>query len=208
MLWHRPTRYRVVVLTSANRQLAIRLEQGHMSELDEAWAYALAEAEARARMAGHVDIAAYLALRNSNDLLRTTSIKWLVTTCEHLAGEANRNGAGIQIARDDKHRFSVGQSTMVGSLLTLTSGVRKLFVEAGWPRTPRDGVVHGGGLARANLRHMGMSSANDALLLRLSPKGVPCWITTGRSGKQAEIHEGEIRRHFAILLGTNSKSPG
>lgn len=177
-----------------------------MSELDEAWAYALAEAEARARMAGHVDIAAYLALRNSNDLLRTTSIKWLVTTCESLAGEANRHGAGIQISKDDKHRFSVGQGTMVGSLLTLTSGVRQFFVEAGWPRTPRDGVVRGSGLARANLRHMGMSSANEALLLVLSPKGVPRWMTTERAGKQVEIHEGELRLHFGILLGTNSKS--
>lgn len=176
-----------------------------MSELDEAWAFALAEAEARARMAGHVDIAAYLALRNSNDLLRTTGIEWLVSTFEKLAGEANRKGAGIQISKDEKHRFRVGNDTMVGKLLTLTSGVRKLFVEAGWPRTPRDGVVRGGGLARGNIRHLGRKSANEALLLGLSAKGAPNWITTERQGQQAEIHEAELRSHIATLLG--SKTP-
>ena len=116
-----------------------------MSELDEAWAHALAEAEAQARLAGHVDLAAYLALRNSNDLLRTTSIKWLVTTCEILAGEANRHGAGIQISKDDKHRSAWARNYGRKSS-NPTSGVRQFFVEAGWPRTPRDGVVRGGGL--------------------------------------------------------------
>ena len=172
-----------------------------MSELDEAWANALAEAEARARMAGHVDIAAYLALRNSNDLLRTTGIGWLMATCENIAGEANRAGAGIQIEKDDKHRFRVGNDTMVGRLLTLTSGVRKLFVEAGWPRMPRDGVVRGGGLARGNLRHMGIGSANQSLLLVLSSKGVPAWVPGEPKESRAEIHEAQLRDHINTLLG-------
>jgi len=47
-----------------------------VSELDEAWALALAEAEQRARVAGRHDLAEYLALRNSNDLLRKTGIDW------------------------------------------------------------------------------------------------------------------------------------
>ncbi len=41
-----------------------------VSELDEAWAAALAEAEQKARLAGRKDVAEYLSLRNSNDLLR------------------------------------------------------------------------------------------------------------------------------------------
>ena len=84
-----------------------------MSELDEAWAVALAEAETRARMAGHVDLAAYLSLRNANDLIRSTGITWLMSTSEILAGEANRDGASIKIAKVDKHRFVIGNDTMV-----------------------------------------------------------------------------------------------
>lgn len=171
-----------------------------MSELDEAWALALAEAEVRARLAGHVDLAAYLSLRTSNDLLRSTGISWLMTTSENLAGEANRKGASIQISKDDKHRFRVENATMVGRLLTLTSGVRKLFIEAGWPRTPRDGIVRGGGLARANIRHLGLNSLNKELLL-LSAQGGPRWISINGPGPDSEVHESELQTHLAILIG-------
>ena len=44
-----------------------------VSELDETWAAALAEAEGRARAAGRSDLSEYLALRSSNDLLRKTA---------------------------------------------------------------------------------------------------------------------------------------
>jgi hypothetical protein len=102
-----------------------------MSELDEAWAVALAEAEQRARLAGRGDVAEYLALRNSNDLLRTAGIDWLMTSFVTLAGDANRTGASIQVANSDGHRFRTGTSTMVGRLVSLTNGVRQLLVEAG-----------------------------------------------------------------------------
>ena len=65
---------------------------------------------------------------------------------------------------------------MVGRLLTLSSGVRQLHIEAGWPRVPRDGVVRGGGLARANIRHFGIKDANESLLL-VTSKGVPRWVS-------------------------------
>src|SRR5690349_21287449 len=110
-----------------------------MSELDEAWALALSEAEEKARRAGRGDLAEYLALRNSNDLLRKAGIDWLVTSFVSHAGDANRAGSSIQITNTDGHRFRIGTSTMVGRLVTLTNGVRKISLEAGWPRTPRDG---------------------------------------------------------------------
>lgn len=172
-----------------------------MSELEEAWAVALAEAETRARTAGRKDLVAYLALRKSNDLLRMIGINWLSTTFKSLAGEANRKGAGIQIAKDDSHRFRVGNATMVGSLLTLSSGVRKLSMEAGWPRTPGDGFVRGGGLACGNIKHLGIKSATESLLLVLSDQGVPQWIVRKRSS-QSEVHEATLRNHIAILLAT------
>ena len=172
-----------------------------MSELDEAWALALAEAESRARMAGHVDLAAYLSLRTANDLLRSTGIQWLMSTCERLAGDMNRHGAGIQISRDDKHRFRDGNATMVGRLLTLSSGVRQLLIEAGWPRVPRDGVVRGGGLARANIRHFGIKDANESLLL-VTSKGVPRWISLDSPGADQGIFESQLQRHIKTLLGS------
>ena len=171
-----------------------------MSELDEAWASALAEAESRARLSGRREVAAYLALRNSNDLLRRTGIEWLISTFETLAAKANRRGASIQILREDNHRFRVGNSTMVGRLLTLRFGVRQLSVEAGWPRTPRDGVLRGGGLASANIRHLGIKSASETLRLVQSQQGTPSWVVGERGEGQAGIHETNLRKHIATLL--------
>lgn len=169
-----------------------------MSELDEAWAVALAEAEQRARLAGRGDIAEYLALRNSNDLLRKAGIDWLTTSFVNIAGDANRAGASIQVANSDGHRFRIGTSTMVGRLVSLTNGVRQLVVEAGWPRTPRDGIVRGGGLASANVRHVGIRRADEELLLSRSVAGSPQWTSVTK--KPHVFHESDIRRHLAILL--------
>ena len=169
-----------------------------MGELDEAWAAALSEAEQRARLAGRRDVTEYLALRNSNDLLRKAGIDWLVGGFTTLAGEANRAGAGIQISTKEGHRFPLGTSTMVGHLLTLINGVRTLYVEAGWPRTPRDGFVRGGGLASANIRHMGLRDVSQELLLTKTRAGGPSWKSL--SSKPYELHESDLRRHIAILL--------
>jgi hypothetical protein len=172
--------------------------QTNMGELDEAWAAALSEAEQRARLAGRRDVAEYIALRNSNDLLRKAGVDWLVAGFTRLAGDANRAGASIQISTKEGHSFAVGTSTMVGPLLTLSNGVRTLYVEAGWPRTPRDGFVRGGGLASANIRHMGLRAASQELLLSKTKTGAPTWKSL--STKPHELHESDLRRHIAILL--------
>jgi hypothetical protein len=169
-----------------------------MGELDEAWAAALSEAEQRARHSGQKDVAEYLSLRNSNDLIRKAGVDWLIAGFTALAGDANRNGASIQISRKEDHRFPLGTSTMVGRLLTLTSGVRTLSIEAGWPRTPRDGFVRGGGLACANIRHMGIKTASDELLLSKSTTGAPAWKSLLK--KRSVIHESDLRRHILILV--------
>jgi len=168
-----------------------------MSELDEAWAAALSEAERKAKLAGRKDVVEYLSLKNSNDLLRKAGIDWLLNEFTVLAGEANRAGASIQISTQDGHRFPMGTSTMVGHLLTLTNGVRTLYVEAGWPRTPRDGFVRGGGLAAANIRHLGLRAANEELLLSKSSTGAPGWKSLS---DQSFLLEADIRRHLHILL--------
>lgn len=167
-----------------------------MSELDEAWAAALFEAERRARLAGRADIAEYLSLKNTNDLLRKAGIDWLLSEFTAVAAEANRAGASIQIAKQEGHRFRTGNSTMVGHLLTFTNGVRTLYVEAGWPRVPRDGVVQGGGLACANIRHLGIRNASEELLLSKSHNGEPAW----KSRKHHSLHQSDMRRHIKILL--------
>lgn len=172
----------------------------HVSELDEAWAFALAEAEQRARAAGRTDISTYLALRTSNDLLRKTGSNWLHTMFATVAGEANRDGAGIKVSREDGYSFKVGTATMVGSRLSLVKGVRMIVVEVGWPRTPRDGFIRGGGLACANIKHLGIKSASEQLRLIVDPSGIPRWKAQAHRGEPHEVREANIRDHIAVLV--------
>jgi hypothetical protein len=171
-----------------------------VSELDEAWALALAEAEQRARGAGRADVAAYLRLKSSNDLLRKTGIEWLLQTFHVLAGKANRAGSSIQISEQDAHRFSVGNATMVGPRLTLIVGVRTLSVEAGWPRVPGDSFIRGGGLARARIKHMGRGSLNQELLLVRTTQGPPSWEVIDRHGMQSKLIEVHLQNHITKLI--------
>jgi hypothetical protein len=171
-----------------------------LNELDDAWDLALAEANERARAAGRTDIANYLDLRRRNDLLRRTAIDWLSKTVESIAADRNRRGAAIQIERHDEHRFKVGNATMRGSQLTLRSGVRAFSIESGWPRTPRDGVVRGDGLAFANFKHFGRRGLDAELLLARSRSGAPQWIILEKTGTRSALTESLIQKHFSFLL--------
>jgi hypothetical protein len=174
-----------------------------VNELDEAWAAALVEAEARARAAGRVDITEYLALRRSNDLLRKTACDWLLTTFRNVAGEMNRSGASLQISNEDGYQFQVANAAMVGQLLKLENGVRQLLVEVGWPRLPGHGFIRGGGIAVGRLRHLGIKSASELIRLVTSPEGTPRWIVENNREPVDEIREANIRQHIAILLDSS-----
>lgn len=175
-----------------------------MSELDEVWERAMAEAENRARAAGHGDIAEYLRLRASNDLARKAGSDWLFSTFTNFAGEANRAGASIQLERSDAHRFRMGNTTMVGLLLTLRQGVRSLMVEAGWPRAPADGFMRGGGLAGGRIRHFGNAAADEELLLlRSSHHDAPQWFVLEKTGTRSLFLEERARRHLTRFIGVS-----
>src|SRR5882762_4850636 len=169
-----------------------------MSEFEDTWELTLAEAMRRAQTEGRADIAGYLDLRAQNDLLRRAATDWFMITFTSLAAVANRHGAGIQIEQKNAHRFHRDSATMVGTQLTLRRGVRALTIESGWPRAPRDGIVRGGGLACANIKHLGIKSANEELLLIRSQSGKPCWVEIEKRGRRAEVHEATARNHIAI----------
>ncbi|HKS29533.1 MAG TPA: hypothetical protein VJS44_17020 [Pyrinomonadaceae bacterium] len=171
-----------------------------MSEFDEEWARILAEAEQRARARGRGDVAEYLTLRQTNDFARTIGSDWLFSTFIEHAGRANRGGASIRIERHDAHRFQLGNSTMVGTLLKFGLGVRSLMVEAGWPRAPRDGIVRGGGLASARIRHFGQPKADEELLLVYVEQNRPRWLVLEKNGSRAPLLEERVHHHVSKLI--------
>jgi len=171
-----------------------------VSGFDEDYESRMAEAQGRARAQGRGDVVEYLTLRAANDSVRARAVEWLLDSFMAAAGELNRAGAGLTLARTDSHRFRVGNSTMVGSRLTLSRGLRSLTVEAGWPRAPRDGIVRGGGLASARAGHFGERKSDEEFLLVPAGREDARWPVGDNKGARAELEEDRLRAHVARLL--------
>jgi|SRR5687767_3479247 len=166
-----------------------------MNELDETWSRMMAVAMEKARDAGRGGVADYLALKQSNDVIRQASIDWLFDSFIKMASEANRRNASIAIEREEPHEFSFQNARMAGSLVRILLGVRRLTVEAGWPRTPSHGFMRGGGLAAARITHFGMPKAGAEMVLARDGD-VPVWRLD--DGTTFDSHD--LTEHFRVFL--------
>ena len=171
-----------------------------MGGIDEEYERRMSEARERARGGGRGDVLEYLNLREANDAARTRGVEWLLEAFTTAAGELNRTGAGLALARTDAHRFRVGNSSMVGARLVLRRGIRALTVEAGWPRAPLDGVVRGGGLASALVGHFGNARAGEELLLVPGGDSGARWFVIDKTGARAELRAERLKLHVSRLL--------
>ncbi len=158
------------------------------------------KAIANAQATGRSDVAEYLALKATNDSIRSIGCQWIFDSFLELSEEVNRRGIRLDIENENPHRFAVGNSTMVGSLLRFKQGVRNLTVEAGWTRTPNDGFMRGGALAMARILHFGMSKSNAELLLIGSQTKTPQWVSVNKDGNRIGFDSEHLRQHFMIFL--------
>ena len=166
-----------------------------MNELDEAWSRMVAVAIEKARGAGRDGVADYLALKQSNDVIRQASIDWLFNSFIKMASDANRQNASITIEREEPHEFSFRNAKMAGSLIRIRLGVRCMTVEAGWPRTPSHGFMRGGALAAARIVHFGMPTAGEEIVLARQ-SDTPVWSLD--DGSIFDSHG--LTEHFRVFL--------
>lgn len=166
-----------------------------MTELDEVWSQMLASAAANAKEAGRSDVVDFLRLKASNDAIRTTGVRWLFDTVIEIAANANRGRTSLTIERDEPHNFTHGNSNLVGTRVMVRHGVRCLSVEAGWTRTPSDGIMRGGALAFARVSHFGMPKLTTELKL-VSEEPAPKWRNAESSD---QVDSAELMRHIEIL---------
>jgi len=168
-----------------------------MTELDQVWYEILGDAYKNAAASGRNSVADYLRLKATNDSIRTVGVKWLFDTFVELAGHAVRQHAALAMERQEPHNFKHGNSNMVGSLLSISHGVRCLTVEAGWTRTPGDGVMRGGALAVAKVTHFGMPRSGEELRL-VHAEVYPRWVAVNGE----PIAGRDLSRHLDLLLST------
>ena len=166
-----------------------------MTELDSLWSKMLDEAAAKSLHLGQSDIAEYLRLKAANDTIRSIGVGWLMDTVIEIAGQLSRDHAVLVIEREEPHSFAHGNSNMAGSLLRVSYGVRCLTLEAGWTRTPRDGIMHGHTLAFARISHFGLLKKGAEFRL-VHSETLPQWLDkTGNT-----VDSSELRRHLDMLL--------
>ena len=168
-----------------------------MNELDEAWSQMLAGAIANAKASGREDVADYLTLKHSNDLIRQASVDWLFDSFIEIASDAGRQNSFITIEREDPHEFPFGNARMAGSLVRIRLGVRSLTAEAGWTRLPTHGIMRGGALAAARISHFGLPKADVELTL-IREDEIPVWKTPDGERFVSE----SVAHHLGILLGS------
>jgi hypothetical protein len=191
---------RAAARPSAARETSPRGPVG-LGGFDEDYERMMAEARERAQGGRRGDVLEYLNLKAANDAVRGRGVAWLLEVFTAAAGELNRAGAGVALARTDAHRFRVGNSSMVGARLVLRRGVRQLTVEAGWPRAPLDGIVRGGGLASALVGHFGDARAGEELLLVPDGDAEARWFVVEKTGARTELQSTHFKRHLTRLLG-------
>src|SRR5688572_21900374 len=120
-----------------------------MTELDQVWSQMLDAAAVKARETGRHDVAEYLRLKATNDAIRKLGCTWLFNTFVEIATNIQSGRIHLTIERQEPHSFAHGSSNMVGSRINVQQGVRCLSIEAGWARTPSDGIMRNGALAFA-----------------------------------------------------------
>ena len=166
-----------------------------MTELDQVWSEMLDKAAADALHLGKSDIAAYLRLKAANDTIRSIGVGWLIDTVFEIAGGAVRRHAAITIEREEPHNFTHGNSNMAGSLLCVSYGVRCLTLEAGWTRTPGDGIMKNGALALARITHFGLPTKGAEFRL-VHGENLPNWLDE----RNVMVESNVLQHHFDLLL--------
>lgn len=166
-----------------------------MTELDQVWARMLERGAARAGELGREDIVAYLRLRSTNDAIRAAGVRWLFDSLIEIGTTAQAQHPHITIERIEPHRFMRGNSRMVGSKLEIRQGVRCLAVEAGWTRSPGDGVMVGASLAAARVTHFGLPR-HDAELRLVHGDELPQWFDEDNRA----VDTADLCRHFDLFL--------
>ena len=166
-----------------------------MTDLDTVWFEMLDGAATSAEKAGREAVADYLRLKASNDAIRKAGVKWLFETAIGIAGEAMRDRRNLTIEREEPYSFARGSSNMVGSRLEVRHGVRCLTLEAGWARTPSDGIMLKGALAFARISHFGIPSAGSEIRL-VHVDSLPAWVTD----EDANFDAGNLQQHLDLLV--------
>lgn len=167
-----------------------------MTELDQVWSEMIGSATASAARSGNRVALDYLMLRATNDQIRNAGVAWLFDTATSIMAEHMHLRPHLTAESLEPNSFRHGNSNLVGRAMNFLLGVRCLTIEAGWTRTPADGIMRGGALATARISHFGMPRETALLQLTLAEPS-PVWIDIET---KTTANSNYLDKHFKILI--------
>ncbi len=172
-----------------------------MNELEKIWTNRLNEARAKAQTSGREDVAEYLALRATNDMLRQTSVQWLFDSLIEIAAETNRTGANVQIETENRivSRMKMPVSA-VRSPFSSRGEMSDCSKRVGRARLPTV-LCAAGALAVARLSHFGISKHNVELFLVANEQFAEAGFQLIRTDRRELFDARNLQGHFQIFLG-------
>ncbi len=167
-----------------------------MNEFEQKWLEMLEKAKEKAKREANHLLLEYLELRSANEKIRLEASKALLETFFYSAHSKLLEGFDLRFNTKSWHQFEMRQAHLTGFCLDICFGVRKLTIEVGWTRTPKDGFMRQGALAYSRISHLGKPEHNKELLLL--DRNKPLWFFADNLQKLFE--ESEAMVHLNILL--------
>lgn len=172
------------------------LIQGKMDEFEQKWLEMLEKAKERAQREENLTLLEYFELKSANEKLRLEASKALLEMFFYAARSKSLEGFNLKFNTKSGHQFEMRQARLTGFCLDISFGIRKLTIEIGWTRTPKDGFMRQGALAYSRISHFGRPEHNKELLLL--NRNEPRWFFANDLQKLFE--ESDAVKHLNILL--------
>ncbi|MCS6874367.1 MAG: hypothetical protein RML33_07910 [Acidobacteriota bacterium] len=164
-----------------------------ISEFEKKWLEGLEKARRKAFEQGNEALAEYLELKVSNDQIRLRESKKLIDA--FLKKLDQLENINLQVETKDAYQFEMFGATLTGFCLSVSFGIRQLFVEVGWTRLPKDGFMRKGALAYCRISHFGRNEKQEFLLVN---RDLPRWVLA--ENRQVVFDSSFVEYHLSLLL--------
>jgi len=146
-----------------------------MNSFEEKWLEMINSARLMAAEQGNETLRDFFELKASNEKIRMDASKALLEHFFRAIGIKVKEGFKLEVQTYGGYRFQMRHAQLTGFRVNVLFGLRRLSIEIGWTRLPKDGFMRQGALAYCRITHFGRPEYNSELLL-LNPQN-PKWFT-------------------------------
>lgn len=146
-----------------------------MNSFEEKWLEMINSAKLIAAEQGNETLRDFFELKAANEKIRMDASKTLLEYFFRAIRIKIEEGFKLDVETHGGYKFQMRHALLTGFRVDVLFGLRRLSIEIGWTRLPKDGFMRGGALAYCRITHFGRPEHNSELLLLNSQN--PKWFT-------------------------------